>query len=112
MRRMLKGKATKEMQVKFYKVMAVPTLLYGNEVWITNQKQQNLITLAEMKFLRSVRGCSRIDGFQNVDIKNDLNVTSIIKYIENHRERWCEHLERMDLNRLPAIVHRYRREGR
>jgi hypothetical protein len=30
----LKGKARKEMQIKFYKMMGVPTLLYGSEIWI------------------------------------------------------------------------------
>ena len=31
--RFLKGKTRPETQLKFYKVMAVPTLLYGSEIW-------------------------------------------------------------------------------
>jgi hypothetical protein len=57
--------------------VAVSTLLYGSEVWITNQKQQNLIIAVEMKYLASVKGCSRIDRFRNEDVRNELNVTSL-----------------------------------
>jgi hypothetical protein len=32
-RRTLKGKTRKDTQIKFYQVMAVPTLLYGSECW-------------------------------------------------------------------------------
>jgi hypothetical protein len=60
-----------------------------------------------------VTECSRIDRFPNEDIRNELNVTSsITQYIQNHTERWGEHLERMDLNRLSAITYRYRPKGR
>ena len=31
--RTLKGKTRPETQLKFYKVMAVPSLLYGSEIW-------------------------------------------------------------------------------
>jgi hypothetical protein len=70
------------MKIKFYKVIALPALLYGSEVWITNKKQQNLITAVEMRLLRFVKGCSRIDRLQNEFIRNELNITSITQYTE------------------------------
>jgi hypothetical protein len=33
----LRGKTRKDTQLKFYKVMATPTLLYGSETWIIMQ---------------------------------------------------------------------------
>lgn len=47
-----------EVQIKFYKVMAIPMLLYGNETWTMNKKDATKIQSAEVKFLRSVKGCT------------------------------------------------------
>jgi hypothetical protein len=34
----LKGKPRKDTQIKFYQVMAVPTLLYGSECWTMRKR--------------------------------------------------------------------------
>jgi hypothetical protein len=42
-RRTLNNKTRTETQIKFYKVMVVPTLTYGSEIWtITRNGKQNL----------------------------------------------------------------------
>ena len=38
--------------------MAVPTLMYGCETWTFLQKDISKIQASEMKFLRTVNGCS------------------------------------------------------
>jgi hypothetical protein len=57
-------------------------LKYGQQT-----KNNNLITAAETRFVRPVKGCSRFDRFQNDDTRNELIVTSITQHIEKHRER-------------------------
>jgi hypothetical protein len=74
--------------------------------------KQKLVIAAEVRPLRPVKGCTRIGRFRNEDVRHELNVTSVTQYIERYRERWGEHLETMDLNRLPAISYRYRSKGR
>lgn len=37
-RTLRKKKACKKMEIRFYMVMAVPTLLYGLECWVDNQQ--------------------------------------------------------------------------
>jgi len=47
--------------MKFYKVVARPTLLYGSERWVTTKRDMTRLEAAEMRFLRSVKGYTRLD---------------------------------------------------
>jgi hypothetical protein len=42
--------------LKFYKVMAVPVLMYGSENWAMNRADKRTVEAAEMKFVRYVAG--------------------------------------------------------
>jgi len=48
-------------QMKLYKVVARPTLLYGSETWVTTTRDMTGLEAAEMRFLRSVKGYTRLD---------------------------------------------------
>ena len=41
----------------------VPTLLYGSETRVLNQKDYSSLTAAEMVYLRSVKGCKDWTAF-------------------------------------------------
>jgi hypothetical protein len=41
--------------MKFYKVMALPVLLYGSEAWTIKTKDMRKIQETEMRYLRSVK---------------------------------------------------------
>ena len=47
-------KTRTDTQMKFYKVVARPTLLYGSEIWVTTKRHMTRLEAAEMRFLRSV----------------------------------------------------------
>ena len=51
-----KRQASKGTRLKFYKVMALPTLLYGSEYWVLTKGQASRIQAAGMRFLRHVAG--------------------------------------------------------
>lgn len=108
----LKKKTRKETQIKFYKTMAIPTLLYGCEAWTLKKNDINRIQSAEMKFLRGVKGCTRLDRYRNDDIRNELNLLPIIDKIKEYRIRWSNHLRRMDKERIPKQVLDYKPQGR
>jgi len=42
--------------MKFYKVVARPSLLYGSETRVTTQRDMTGLEAAEMRLLRSVTG--------------------------------------------------------
>jgi hypothetical protein len=52
-------------QTKFYKVVARPTLLCGNETWVTTTRDMTGLAAAEMCFLRSVKGYTRLDKIRS-----------------------------------------------
>jgi hypothetical protein len=45
-------------KLKFFKVIATPVAMYGRESFVTKQQDKSRIQLAEMKFLRNVKGFS------------------------------------------------------
>ncbi|KAK7788325.1 hypothetical protein R5R35_014440 [Gryllus longicercus] len=92
--------------------MAVPTLLYGCESWVLTQKTLTTIQSSEMKFLRRINGCTREDRIRNEEIRKELQVTSINTRMQEYRQRWVEHVERMSDSRLPKAALLYAPRGR
>ena len=56
-------------QLKVYKVVARPSLLYGTETWVTTKRDMTHLEAAEMHFLRSVKGCTRLDKIRSEVIR-------------------------------------------
>ena len=56
-------------QMKFYKVVARPTLLYGSETWVTATGDMTRLEAAEMCFLRSVKGYTRLGKIRSEVIR-------------------------------------------
>lgn len=111
-RRTLKGKVREDTQLKFYKTMAVPTLLYGSETWVDKTSYRNNIQSAEMRFLRSVKGYSLKDKIRNEEIRQKLNIFSVNERIFQNRINWKNHVLRMDNNRIPKLALEYHPTGR
>jgi hypothetical protein len=84
--------------------MAAPILMYGSETWAHSQKEMNKIQTAEMWFLRKVRGCTRLDRICNEDIRAELNIYIINERIMDYRNRWKDHINRMEDHRLPKLI--------
>jgi hypothetical protein len=72
--RTVKKKTRKETDLKLYKIMAVPVLLYGSETWTLRKRDWSRIQAAEMKYLRTVKGCTRLD-----QIRNELGISPLSK---------------------------------
>jgi len=64
-------KTRTDTQTKFYKVVARPSLLYVSETWVTTKWDITGLEAAEMRFLRSVTGYTRLDKIRSdIIIKN------------------------------------------
>jgi hypothetical protein len=72
----LTNKTRKDTQLKCYKVMAVPTLLYGCETLALNRSDKRKIETAEVRFLRHVAGHTRRDEISNPTICSELQIFS------------------------------------
>jgi hypothetical protein len=86
--RNLKKKTRKDKQLKFYKTMPVPVLMYGSEAWVIKKNDTSRIQSAEMKLLRSVKGCTRMDHIRNEDIRTELEMYAIQGKSTEYRIRW------------------------
>jgi hypothetical protein len=61
-------------QMKFYKVVAIPSLLYGSETWITTNRDMTRLEAVEMRFLRNVMGYTRPDKIRSEVIRKELEI--------------------------------------
>lgn len=111
-RRTLSSKVRRDTLIKFYKVMSIPTCLYGSEVWTMTNKDISRLQAAEMRFLRAVAGYSLLDRQRNTQIRNELNVESLIEKVTNYRLSWQDHMLRMNNDRIPKQVANYQPRGK
>jgi hypothetical protein len=78
----------KDAQIKFYKPMAVPTLMYGSKIWTILKRQKKQIVTAEIKFPRSVAGYTRKNQIRNTKIRGELNISNLNDKILRSRSQW------------------------
>ena len=80
-------KTLTDTQTKFYKVVARPTLLYFSEIWVTTKRDMTRLEVAEMSFLRSVKGYTRLDKIRSEVTRKELEISGIqdvrAKYKQN-----------------------------
>ena len=110
-RKHLKNTRT-ETQMKFYKVVARPSLLYGSETWVTTKRAMTGLEDAEMRFLRSVMEYTRLDKIRSDDIRKELEISGRQGVKLKYKQNWINNLERMDNTRLPKYAHTYKPRGR
>jgi hypothetical protein len=79
--------------MKFYKIVARPTLLYGSETWVTTKRDVTRLEAAEMRFLRSVNGYTRLDKIRSEVIWKELEISGIQEVRTKHKQNWINHLE-------------------
>ena len=87
--------------MKFYKVVARPTILYGSETWVTTTRDKTRLEAAEMRFLRSVKIYTRLDKIRSEVIRKELEISGTQDVRSKHKQNWINHLERMDNTRPP-----------
>jgi len=67
---------------------------------------------AEMRFLRSVKGFTRIDKIRSAVVRKKLQISGIQDVRSKYRQNWINHIERMDNTRLPKHALNYKPRGR
>ena len=80
--------------MKFFKVVARPSLLYGSETWVTTKRDMTGLEAAEMRFLRSVTGYTRLDKIRSEDIRKELEISGIQDVRLKYKQNWINQLEK------------------
>jgi len=60
-----------------------------------------------MKCLRHLLGIIKLDKEKNQCIKGKTGAQNIVKEIKQYQEKWLQHLQRMDTNRIPKQALHY-----
>ena len=72
----------------------------------------NRLEAAEMRFLRSVTGYTRLDKIKSKVIRKELEISGIEDARLKYKQNWINHLERMGNTRLPKHALNYKPRGR
>jgi len=67
---------------------------------------------AEMRFVRSVTGYTRLDTIRSEDIRKELEISGIQYVRLKYKLNWINQLERTDNTRLPKYALNYKPLGR
>jgi len=61
-----------------------------------------------MKFLRHLLRITKLDKEKNQYIRQKTGAQNIVKEIKQFQEKWLQHVQRMDTNRLPKQALQYK----
>ena len=98
--------------MKIYNALALPAVLYGCETWTVTEQGECGITSAEMKLMRRVTKYTRQDYKTTGGNLSKLKANPVVKKIQNYGNKWIQHVGRMDGNRLPHLIVKYRPCGK
>jgi hypothetical protein len=98
--------------MKCYKDVARPAVLYGSEMWVTTKRDMTGLEAAEMRFVRSIKGYTRLDKIRSGVIRKELEISGIQGVRAKYKQKWINHLERMDSTRLLKHGLNYKPRGR
>jgi len=65
-----------------------------------------------MKFLRHLLGITKLDNDKNQCIRQKTGAQNIVREIKQYQEKWLQHAQRMDTNRIPKPALQYKTKGR
>jgi hypothetical protein len=71
--------------LKFYKTMATPVLTYGCESWVPSRKDNSRMQATEIKFLRRVKGITKVGRVMNEDVRKELEIYAMNDKIKQKR---------------------------
>ena len=103
---------TKETKLRIHNMTARAALKFGSEVWVLKKRDEQRLEAAQMKFLRHLLGITKLDKEKNQSIREKTGAQSIVEEIKQYQQKWLQHVQRMDTNRLSKQTLHYRPKGR
>jgi len=88
-------------------------LKFGSEAWVLKEREEQRLEVAQMKFFRHLLGITKLDKEKNQNIREKTGAQNIVKEIKQYQEKWLQHVQRMDTNRIPkqALQYQLKDEG-
>jgi hypothetical protein len=86
-------------------------LKFGSEAWVLKKREEQRLEEAQMKFLRHLLGITKLKNEKNQCIREKLGVQNTVKEIKLYQQKWLQHVQRMDTNRIPKQALQYKNLG-
>jgi len=83
-------------------------LKFGSEAWVLKKREEQRLEAAQMKFLRHLLGITKLDQEKYQCIREKTGAENIVKEIKQYQEKWLQHIQRMDTNRIPKQALQYK----
>ena len=87
-------------------------LKFGSEAWVLKKREEQRLEAAQMKFLRHLLGITKLDKEKSQCIRGKMGAQNMVKEIKQYQEKWLQHVQRMDTNRIPKQELQYKPKGR
>ena len=98
----------KETKLRIHNITAKAALKYGSEAWVLKKREEQRLEAVQMKFLRHLLGITKLDNEKNQCIRGKTGAENIVKEIKQYQEKWLQHIQRMDTNRIPKQAPQYK----
>ena len=102
----------KETKLRVHNITAKAALKFRSEVWILKKKEEQRLEAAQMKFLKHLLGITKLEKGKYQCTREKTGPQNIVKEIKQYQEKWLQHVQRMDTNRLPKQAPQYKPKGR
>jgi hypothetical protein len=91
---------SKNLQIKIYKTLVLPAVLYGCETWSLTLREEHRLRVFENRLLRRIFGPKREEDGLWRKLHNDelhclYSSPNIVRVIKSGRMRWAGHVARM-----------------
>jgi hypothetical protein len=88
-------------------------LKFEREAWVLKKREEQRLEAAQMNFLRHLLGITKLDKEKNQGtIEKRTGAQNIAKEIKQYEEKWLQHVQKMDTNRIPKQALQYKPKGR
>ena len=101
----------KETKLRIHNITAKAALKFESEAWVLKTREEQRLEAAQMKFLRHLLRITKLDKETNQCIREKTRAQNIVKEIKQWQEKWLQHVQRMDTNRIPKQALQYNPKG-
>ena len=84
---LLKRELCTRAKLSIFRSVYVPILTCGHECWIMNEKLRSRVQAVEMGVLRRISGLTLLDKVKSLDIRESLNIESLLLRLERSQLR-------------------------
>ena len=108
----MEKQVNKETKLRIHNITTKAALKFGSAAWVLKKREEQRLEAAQMKFLRHLLGITKLDKENNQCIRGKTGAENIVKEIKQSQEKWLQHVQRMDTNRIPKQALQYKPKGR